>query len=426
MTRLFVRPVLLKLFFLPSLIALAGSGPVRAQLYTVGPNATATPQDKTGQTQTPSQPLGWGSNLQTARLAHAAELALQRGDHALAVDYAQQAAQADSNDPQLWFLLGYAARLDARFSLSETAYNRGLRLNPSALEGLSGLAQTYSVLGRTGEAERLLKQVISSDPRRVDDVQLLGSLYLNSGDDTNATLWLRRAESIRANARAELLLALSYEHLKQMSLAGHYLDLAKHRNPDDPDVQRSLAGYYRETGSYSQAIAALRSIRSPKPDVVAELAYTDQLDGQLSESAKLYTQAADAMPKDLGLQLSAAQAQLVAGSVQNAEPFLQRAAALDSDHYRLHAIRGQIAQLEGHDEEAVREYTAALAHLPATPVEGPLYSIQLHMDLMQLDRNLRDQEAATSSLRLRKQLSRISTSEGRTGHSFCACGLRSK
>src|SRR6202012_4454005 len=112
MTRLFVRPVLLKLFFLPSLIALAGSGPVRAQLYTVGPNATAKPQDKNGQTQTPSQPLGWGSNLQTARLAHAAELALQRGDHALAVDYAQQAAQANSNDPQLWFLLGYAARLD--------------------------------------------------------------------------------------------------------------------------------------------------------------------------------------------------------------------------------------------------------------------------------------------------------------------------
>ncbi len=388
----------MKLFFLPSLIALTGSGSVHAQLYTVEPNATAKPHDKTGQTQTSTQPLGWGSNLQTARLAHAAELALQRGDHALAVDYAQQAAQADSNDPQLWFLLGYAARLDARFSLSETAYNRGLRLNPSALDGLSGLAQTYSVVGRTGDAERLLKQVTLSDPRRVDDVQLLGSLYLNSGDDTNATLWLRRAESMRANARAELLLALSYEHLKQMSLAGHYLDLAKHRNPDDPDVQRSLAAYYRETGSYAQAITALKSIRNPKPDVVAELAYTDQLDGQLSESAKLYTQAADAMPKDLGLQLSAAQAQLVAGSVKSAEPFLQRAAALDSDHYRLHAIRGQIAQLQGHDEEAVREYTAALAHLPATPVEGPLYSIQLHMDLMQLDRNLRDQEAAQRQL----------------------------
>ena len=195
-------PALLKIFLLPLLIALAGS--LHAQTYKVEPDASATHQN--GQTQTQGQPLGWGSNIQTARLARAAQLALQRGDHAQAVDYAQQAAQADSSDPQLWFLLGYAARLDARFQLSEAAYTRGLRLNPAALDGLSGLAQTYSVVGRSDEAEHLLKQVISSDPKRRDDVQLLGSLYLRAGDYTNAILWLRRAESMQPNARAELLL----------------------------------------------------------------------------------------------------------------------------------------------------------------------------------------------------------------------------
>ena len=278
------------------------------------------------------------------------------------------------------------------------AYTRGLRLNPGALDGLSGLAQTYSVVGRTDEAEHLLKQVISSDPRRRDDVQLLGSLYLRAGDYTNAIDWLRRAESLQPNARAELLLALAYQHLKQMNLASHYLDLARHRSPDDPDVQRSLAGYYRETGNYAQAIAALKSIRDPKPDVIAELAYTYQLDGQPGESARLYNQAANAMPKDLGLQLSAAQADVAAGSIENAAPFLQRAAALNSDYYRLHAIRGEIAQLQEQDADAVREYSAALANLSTTPVEGPLYGIQLHMDLMQLERNIRDQDAARQQL----------------------------
>ena len=390
--------VLLNLFFLPCLIALVISTPVRAQVYAVQPNTPSKPQARTGQTTTDGQSLGFGSNLQTARLARAAQLAIERGDHAVAVDYAQQAAQADSSDPQLWFLLGYAARLDAKFSLSESAYQRGLRLDPSAADGLSGLAQTYSVVGRTPEAERLLKQIISSDPRRQSDVQLLGSLYLTSGDDTNAIFWLRRAEAMQSNARAELLLALAYQHLKQMTLAGHYLELAKHRDPDDPDVQRSLAGYYRQTGSYSQAIATLQSIRNPKPDVVAELAYTDQLAGQFSESARLYAQSADALPKDLGLQLSAAQAQVAAGSVGDAGPFLHRAAELDPNYYRLHAIRGEIAQLQGQDEDAVREYNAALQHLPATPAEGPLYGIQIHMDLMQLDRNLRDQGAASQQL----------------------------
>ncbi len=394
MTRWLALPALLKIFLLPLFIALAGL--VQAQTYKVGPDASATPQN--GQTQTQGQPLGWGSNIQTARLARAAQLALQRGDHTQAVDYAQQAAQADSSDPQLWFLLGYAARLDARFQLSEAAYTRGLRLNPGALDGLSGLAQTYRVVGRTDEAEHLLKQVISSDSRRGADVQLLGSLYLGSGDYTNAIVWLRRAESMQPDARAELLLALAYQHLKQMNLASHYLDLARHRSPDDPDVQRSLAGYYRETGNYAQAIAALKSIRDPKPDIIAELAYTYQLDGQPGESARRYTQAANATPKDLGLQLSAAQADVAAGSIESAGPFLERAAALNPDYYRLHAIRGEIAQLQEHDADAVRQYSAALANLPVTPVEGPLYGIQLHMDLMQLEHNVRNQEAARQQL----------------------------
>ena len=380
------------------MLVVALAWPSQAQTYKVGSDASAKPQPQANQMQSPGQPLGWGSNIQNARLARAAELALQHGDHALAVDYAQRAAQAAPNDAQLWFLLGYAARLDGKTQLSADAYARGLRLNPSALEGLSGLAQTYSLMGKTDEAERLLKQVILSDPKRRDDALLLGDLYMRSGDYTAALDWLGRAERVQPGARSELLMALSYQHLKQMDLASHYLELAKRRAPDNPDVQRSLAGYYREIGNYPEAIAALKSIRNPRPDVNAELAYTYQLAGKLPEAAKLYAQAANAVPRDLGLQLSAAQAQVAAGSIDDANYFLKRAAGLDADYYRLHAIRGEIAQIQEHDSEAAREYSAALAHLPASPVEGPLYGIQLHMDLMGSYRNLHDETAAHQQL----------------------------
>jgi tetratricopeptide (TPR) repeat protein len=370
------------------------------QTYKVGPDASTKPQTQVDPRQMESQPLGWGSNIQTARLARAAQLALQRGDHSLAVDYAQRAAQANSNDPQLWFLLGYAARLDAKFQLSESAYERGLRLSPSSMDGLSGLAQTYSVIGRSAQAEDILMHILSSDPRRRNDVMLLGDLYMKAGDYPSAIVWLRRAESLQPDPRSELLLALSYQRLKQMDLASHYLEMAKHRDPANPDVQRSLAGYYRENGNYGEAVAALRSIRDPKPDVVAELAYTCQLDGKLNESAGLYAQAANAMPRDLGLQLSAAQARVAAGSPTDARPFLQRAAGLDPNYYRLYAIRGEIAQLQERDRDAVQEYSAALTHLPETPIEGPLYRIQLHMDLMELDRKLRDPNAAREQLEI--------------------------
>lgn len=377
---------------------------IQAQTYKVGGSSSekpqTTPSNTTDQSSSPNKSLGWGSNIQNARLARAAEQALKNGNYGAAVDYAQRAAQAAPNDPQLWFLLGYAARLDGKYQLAADSYSRGLHLNPSSLDGMSGLAQTYSNMGKTEEAERLLDQVLPADPKRVNDAVMLGELLMRSGDYNSALSVLGRAERTQSGTRSELLMALSYQHLKQFDQANHYLALAKQRDPNNPEVQRSMAGYYRETGNYPAAIAALKSIRNPKPDVKAELAYTYQLDGKQDEAAKLYAQAANAAPADLALQLSAAQAEVTAGSIDRAKPFLQRAKAIDAEHYRLHAVLGEIARLQEHNEEAVREYNAALAYLPESPAEGALYGIQLHMNLVELYKSLKDDKAAQQNLEI--------------------------
>jgi len=367
-----------------------------AQTYKVGSSEESDPD--ASQRPSTGKPLGWGSNIQNARLAGAAESALKAANYSAAVDYAQRAVQATPNDAQLWFLLGYAARLNGKSQLSADAYSRGIRLNPSALDGLSGLAQTYSIMGRTEEAARLLNQVILANPKRTNDSVLLGELLMRSGDYAAALKVLEHAEQIQPSSRSELLMALSYEHLKEDDLAARYLDLARQRAPNNPDVQRAVAGYYRDSGNYPAAIAALESIHDAKPDVEAELAYTYQLDGRQDEAARLYGRAANNAPADLGLQLSAAQAEVAIGSAEHATPFLKRATTLDAEHYRLHAILGEIARLQEHNEASILEYNAALAHLPLRPAEGPLYGIQLHMNLVELSKNVRDTDAALRHL----------------------------
>ena len=404
---LIARPACLKIGYI-FLLVFSVCYPVQAQTYEVGPSAAQQPSSapktasknpsRQGQAPAQNESLGWGSNIQDARIARAAEMALKQGNHPLAVSLAQRAAQAAPNDAQIWILLGYAARLNHQYGLSVDAYSHGLRLKPGAPDGMSGLAQTYAVVGRTEDAMNLLKQVIAADPRRVDDSLLLGELTMKSGDYTGALGYFRRAEQMKPDTRSEVLMALSYQHLKQFDQANHYLEMAKRRAPNNPEVERSLAGYFLETGSYAEAIAALKAIRNPRPDVLAELAYTYQLDGKPAESARFYTQAAVAMPKDLALQLSAAQADVAIGSIEKANQFLDRAAHLDPEHYRLHAIRGEIARLEDRDADAVKEYTAVLAHLPANPAEGPLYGIQVHMDLMDLYQNLKQTDAAREQL----------------------------
>lgn len=385
------------------LVAAGSTCAAGAQVYQIGQdNSAKSPQAKsTRSTAAPaqeSQSLGWGSNIQNARLARAAQLAIQHGDKAQAVDYALRAAHAAPNDPQLWFLLGYAERLDGQYQQSLDSYNRGLRLVPGSLDGQSGVAQDLSLMGRTSEAVQLLKKIIAADPQRRNDVLLLGEIDVRTRDYNDALDWLNKAERLRPDARSELLLALCYQQLKQMDKASQYLNMAKHRAPNNPDVERSLAGFYRETGNYPEAIAALTSIRNPKPDVVAELAYTYQLDGKLEDSARLYAQAANARSKDLDLQLSAAQAEVAAGSMRDAGVFLKRAERIDANSYRLHAIRGEIAQMEDRDQEAVKEYQRAIAELPTAPPEGPLYGIQLHMDLVALDHALDNEGGAQQEL----------------------------
>ena len=344
------------------------------------------------------QDLGWGSNIQNARLGRAAENALKHGDHALALDYAERAVHAAPNDPQLWFMLGYAARLDGKYPQALDGYSHGLHLDPSSLDGQSGLAQVYSLMGRNDEAERILKQVVASNPDRTGDLAMLGEISMRSKDYAGAVDWLGRAEKVRPDARTELLLALSYQQTKQTDLSNRYLELAEHRAPNNPEIQRAMAGFYRDTGNYAQAIAILQSIRNPKSDVTAELAYTYQVAGKPSEAARFFARAANEEPKDLTLQLSAAQAEIGTGSIAEANSFLKRATVLDANYYRLHALQGEVAEIEDRDRDALQDFTAALASLPEHPAEGRLYGIQLRMDLVALHRSLEDEAGARSQL----------------------------
>src|SRR6202021_3623848 len=158
---LLARRGLLKVAF--ACVVAAVACVARGQTYQVGPGASTQAPAQNGPASQKNPPkgqgqnLGWGSNIQNARLGRAAEMALQHGNHALARDYAQRAVEAAPNDPQLWFLLGYAARLVGDYKQAVDAYSHGLHLDPSSLDGQSGMAQVYSLTGRPDEAGGILK-----------------------------------------------------------------------------------------------------------------------------------------------------------------------------------------------------------------------------------------------------------------------------
>jgi tetratricopeptide (TPR) repeat protein len=375
----------------------AVSLPLSAQTFEVNKGQNA-PADKK-QNAAPGEGLGWGSSIEVARQARAAQDALQRGDYAAAANYAEHAAHAAPQNTELWFLLGYADRLADRYQASVDAYTRGLQNQPNSTRGLAGLAQTYARMGRNDEARQLLMRVVAANPRDIGTVQMAGELFLSS-DPKQALDLLRRADSVQPSARSEILIARAYQMLNQPDQASEYLNRAKSRAPRDPEVLRAVAGQYRDSGHYDQAIATLQSIPGKNPDVQAELAYTYQLAGKKEQAAELYSRLARTAKGNVGLTLSAAQALVDLGQIESARQFLDQIQSSNANHYRLHAIRAQIALADSRIPDAVHEYQLAIQNLPPTPQEGPLYAIQLRLNLYELDQQVGNETEARQQLEL--------------------------
>src|SRR3984885_6660496 len=174
-------------------LGLAGSA--NSQTYDVGSSSPQSQQNGQGTSTQGGTDFSWGSGIDVARQARAAQDALKRNDYAAAVNYAQQAANSAPQNAELWFLLGYAARLNERYSLSVDSYNRGLKQQPNSIKGLAGLAQTYARMGRDQEAEQLLRRVVDASPKDANSLQLAGELLLSSDPKAALTL-LERADAV--------------------------------------------------------------------------------------------------------------------------------------------------------------------------------------------------------------------------------------
>jgi len=349
-------------------------------------SSTSTSGKKTTQSANNDAGMGWGSSIEVAREARAAQTALEHGDARSAMEHAQRAVNAAPQNADLWFTLAYAARLSGQYSESVNAYRRGLALRPSSVQGLSGLAQTYARMGRTAEAQQTLEQVLAANPKSDVDLQLAGELLLPT-DPAKAVDYLRRSEAAKASARTELLLARAYDRSGNAEEAHEMLDRARRADPNNPEVLRAVAAYYRDEGHYDEAISILQSVHRKDEGVLAELGYSNALAGNARAAASNYAEAARLAPRDADVQLNAAQAMITAGDFTQATALLNRAQTLAPEHYRLFALRGRLDVVLHRNPAAIREYEAALKHLPAAVPEGVLYPISLRVDLSQAYRD---------------------------------------
>jgi len=398
--------------FIVGLLSLALAGTVLGQTFEVGGDKGAKPKQQPSSNAPETPNLGWGSGIEVARQVRGAQDALKQNDYASAISHAEQATKAAPNDAEVWFLLGYCNRLADHYPASVDAFQQGLTHKPGSVRGMAGLAQTYVKMGRDNEAKQILLKVVQANPKDPDSLGLVGELFLDS-DANRALEFLRRAESEKPSAHFELLLARAYQRLNQPEEAKQYLNRAKSRDPKNPDILRAVAGQYRDSGEFRQAISTLQSVPNKNPDVLAELAYTYELGGDKQEAADTYSKAVKGAKgnRNIGYTLSAAQAYVSLGQMDTARDYLDKAKELNANNYRLHNIQAQVAVAEDRLPDAIQEYQLAIDNLPPAVPEGPLYPVQLRLSLYELNQQSNNPDAAKKQLDLAAtQLSQLQVS----------------
>jgi len=277
------------------------------QTYKVNGGSTEqTPAAKTKSTQPAEKSLGWGSNIQNAPPG------TRCGD-----------GLAQSQLMPLPLIMRSAPQLPRLTTLNSGSCSDTLPALPAncSFPPMPMITDCTRIRHRSKvcrDSRRLTTQWGGRRKRSRFSIGLLPRILsvpatqfysARSFCNRETTIKRRATESRRAYATGcpfRVVVALTYQRQQRWDEAKRFLEMAKKRAPDNPEVARSLASsflYSSEDRRLQCRYLRTKGIHNPPPDVKAELAYTYQRSGKPEEAAKLYAEAATAAPKDLNLQL---------------------------------------------------------------------------------------------------------------------------
>jgi Tfp pilus assembly protein PilF len=133
-------------------------------------------------------------------------------------------------------------------------YRAAIKIDDQSYLAKVNLAMLYDRLGQKGEAEALLRQVVSSHPQLYDVAYSLGLLLAEQQKFAEAAVYLEKAAAgMPDRARAHYNYGLLLQVLKRDREAEDALKRALSLDAGNLDFQYALADFYFKRGRYAQA-----------------------------------------------------------------------------------------------------------------------------------------------------------------------------
>jgi tetratricopeptide (TPR) repeat protein len=152
-----------------------------------------------------------------------------------AASRAEQAVQADAENPNAWFTLGQARYLEAMaaadsrrqgegLAASEKAFRQGRSVAPQDTALMFGLGRVLSDLGEFDEAQKVLARAIESDPNLGNGYAFYGYSLWSQRKLVRAEAYLRKALSLNGKAEFAASILDTIARLRILAKDPEYVD----------------------------------------------------------------------------------------------------------------------------------------------------------------------------------------------------------
>jgi tetratricopeptide (TPR) repeat protein len=174
------------------------------------------------------------------------ETLLATDDYVRATKALEQAAQLDSNFPDINYLIGYAYRNQKKLEMARRYFEQQLTSTPGHVESLANLGFLAVEQDRLADAQDYLRQVLANAPDHTAANFDLGRMWTKSGRDDRAVEVFSRVLLVSPDhTQAQYQLFLCYSRARQPALAQAALSQFKKLEELDKEIRRDQVNLER-------------------------------------------------------------------------------------------------------------------------------------------------------------------------------------